>query len=123
VANVSNHSAQRYADARRLVRGCVGCYNNVRLNSAVGCITQKDMLAGSRADTRARRDGKLEEDRKTATFVVRRLREERRATLTIADETHNFRVADHSGAVPRNPPAMKLRPEIPPLLLRAEEIA
>ena len=34
-------------DARRLVEGYVHHYNNVRLNSAVGYITPKDMLAGS----------------------------------------------------------------------------
>jgi len=33
-------------DARRLVEGYVEHYNNVRLNSAVGYITPKDMLAG-----------------------------------------------------------------------------
>jgi putative transposase len=33
-------------DARRLVAGYVEHYNNVRLNSAIGYITPKDMLAG-----------------------------------------------------------------------------
>src|ERR1019366_1075256 len=33
-------------DARRLVEGYVEHYSNVRLNSAVGYITPKDMLAG-----------------------------------------------------------------------------
>jgi transposase InsO family protein len=33
-------------DARRLVSGYVDHYNNVRLNSATGYITPKDMLAG-----------------------------------------------------------------------------
>src|SRR4030081_1629301 len=33
-------------DARRLVEGYVDYYNNVRLNSAIGYITPKDMLAG-----------------------------------------------------------------------------
>jgi hypothetical protein len=33
-------------DARRLVKGYVEHYNNVRLNSAIGYITPKDMLAG-----------------------------------------------------------------------------
>src|SRR5215470_7084207 len=33
-------------DARRLVEGYVEHYNNVRLNSAIGYITPKDMLAG-----------------------------------------------------------------------------
>src|ERR1700682_2568596 len=33
-------------DARRLVKDYVEHYNNVRLNSAIGYITPKDMLAG-----------------------------------------------------------------------------
>ncbi len=33
-------------DARRLVKGYVEHYNNIRLNSAIGYITPKDMLAG-----------------------------------------------------------------------------
>jgi len=33
-------------DARRLVKGYVEHYNNVRLNSAIGYITPKGMLAG-----------------------------------------------------------------------------
>jgi hypothetical protein len=33
-------------DARHLVQGYVDHYNDVRLNSAVGYITPKDMLAG-----------------------------------------------------------------------------
>jgi putative transposase len=33
-------------DARCLVAGYVGYYNNVRLNSAIGYITPKDILAG-----------------------------------------------------------------------------
>ena len=34
-------------DARRLVEGYVEHYNNVRLNSAIGYMTPKDMLAGN----------------------------------------------------------------------------
>jgi hypothetical protein len=36
-------------DARRLVRGYVEHYNEIRLNSAIGYITPRDMLAGSSA--------------------------------------------------------------------------
>jgi hypothetical protein len=39
-------------------------YDNVRLNSAIGCITPQDMLAGRRAEIHAQRDRKLEEARK-----------------------------------------------------------
>jgi putative transposase len=51
-------------DARRLVAGYVEHYNNVRLNSAVGYITPKDMLAGRQQEIHAERDRKLEEARK-----------------------------------------------------------
>jgi putative transposase len=51
-------------DARRLVEGYVEHYNNVRLNSAVGYITPKDMLAGHQREIHAERDRKLEVARK-----------------------------------------------------------
>jgi hypothetical protein len=38
-------------------------YNNVRLNSATGYITPKDMLAGRQQEIHAERDRKLEEAR------------------------------------------------------------
>ena len=47
-------------DARRLVEGYVEHYNNVRLNSAIGYITPKDMLAGHQQEIQAKRDRKLE---------------------------------------------------------------
>jgi len=51
-------------DARRLVEGYVELYNKVRLNSAIGYITPKDMLAGRQQEIHAERDRKLEEARK-----------------------------------------------------------
>jgi hypothetical protein len=39
-------------------------YNNVRLNSATGYITPKDMLAGRQKEIHAERDRKLEAARK-----------------------------------------------------------
>jgi transposase InsO family protein len=51
-------------DARRLVEGYVEHYNNIRLNSAVGYITPKDVPAGRQAEIHAERDRKLEEARK-----------------------------------------------------------
>jgi integrase-like protein len=51
-------------DARRLVQGYVEHYNNVRLNSAIGYITPKDMLAGRQQELHADRDRKLEAARK-----------------------------------------------------------
>jgi len=50
--------------ARRLVSGYVDHYNNVRLNSATGYITPKDMLAGRQQEIHAERDQKLEAARK-----------------------------------------------------------
>jgi putative transposase len=40
------------------------CANNVRLNSATGYITPKDMLAGRQQEINAQRDRKLEAARK-----------------------------------------------------------
>jgi Transposase and inactivated derivatives len=53
-------------DARRLVKGYVEHYNNVRLSSAIGYITPKDILAGCQQEIRAERDRKLEGARTTA---------------------------------------------------------
>src|SRR5205823_6691034 len=51
-------------DARPLVEVYVEHYNDVRLNSAIGHITPKDMLAGRQQEIQAERDRKLEEARK-----------------------------------------------------------
>ena len=51
-------------DARRLADGYVEHYNDVRLNSAIGYITPKDMLAGRRQEIHSERDQKLEDARK-----------------------------------------------------------
>jgi putative transposase len=49
-----------FEDARRLVEGYVDHYNDIRLNSAIGYITPKDMLAGHQQEIQADRDRKLE---------------------------------------------------------------
>jgi putative transposase len=51
-------------DARRLVEGYVEHYKNVRLNSAIGYITPKEMLAGRQQEIHIERDRKLEAARK-----------------------------------------------------------
>ena len=51
-------------DARRLVESYVEHYNNVRLNSAFGYITPKDVLAGRQQEIHAERDRKLEAARR-----------------------------------------------------------
>jgi transposase InsO family protein len=50
-------------DARRLVQSYVDHYNGVRLHSAIGYVTPKDMLAGRQAEIHATRDRKLEQAR------------------------------------------------------------
>ena len=47
-------------DTRRLVEGYVEHYNNDRLNSAIGYITPKDLLAGHQQEIQAERDRKLD---------------------------------------------------------------
>jgi putative transposase len=54
-------------DAQRLVQAYVEHYNNVRLNSAIGYITPKDMLAGYQQEIQAERDRKLEAAREQGT--------------------------------------------------------
>jgi putative transposase len=51
-------------DARRLVEGYVDYYNNLRLNSATGYITPKDMPGGRQQEIHAEPDRKLEAARK-----------------------------------------------------------
>ena len=46
------------------MQGYVDHYNNVRLNSATGYITPKDMLAGRQQEIHAERDRKLETARR-----------------------------------------------------------
>jgi hypothetical protein len=66
-------------DARRLVQGYVEHYNNVRLNSAIGYITPKDMLAGHQQEIQAERDRKL--------GATREQRKNRRPQGRVMDET------------------------------------
>ena len=50
--------------ARRLLQGYGERCNKVRLKSAIGCITQKDMVDGHQAEIHAQEDRKWEEARK-----------------------------------------------------------
>ena len=52
------------------MRAYVDHYNNVRLNSATGYITPKDMLAGRQQEIHAGRDRKLEAARNNVRFVA-----------------------------------------------------
>ena len=47
-------------DAKRLIQQYVDRYNNVRLHSAIGYVTPKDMLAGRQVEIQTERDRKLE---------------------------------------------------------------
>jgi putative transposase len=69
-------------DARRLVEGYVEHYNNIRLNSAVGYITPKDVLAGRQAQIHAERAGSWRRRENSVRFVGSRLREKAR-TLSL----------------------------------------
>src|SRR5499425_1035271 len=51
-------------DARRLVERYVEHYNDVRLNSAIGYVIPKDMLAGRQHEIHAERDRRLQEARR-----------------------------------------------------------
>ncbi len=90
------HPPRDAAVARRcrsLVEGYVEHYNNVRLNSAIGYITPKDMLAGHQQEIHAERDRKLEaasEQRKN-----RRKRAARRMKQITNGMVRRFRFADH----------------------------
>ena len=69
-------------DARRLVEGYVEHYNNVRLNSAVGYITPRDMLAGRQRGDPRRQRSKVGSGAKTTASspTVGRMKKPRRFT-------------------------------------------
>ena len=51
-------------DAKRLIQRYVDHYNTVRLHSAIGFVTPKDMLEGRQAEIHAARDHKLDQARR-----------------------------------------------------------
>ena len=61
-------------DARRLVEGYVEQYNKVRLNSAIGYITPKDMLAGRQQGIHAERNRSWRRRENSGRFAGARLR-------------------------------------------------
>ena len=78
--------------------GYVEHYNKVRLNSAIGYITPKDMLTGRQQEIHAERDRKLEAAQKQ-----RQLRRQQAARKTknshsdVATEVNSFPSADRPG--------------------------
>jgi hypothetical protein len=83
-------------DARRLIEGYVERYNNVRLNSAIGYIAPKDMLAGRQQEIHAERDRKLEAARNRGRYVGSRPREKAKPQVSggsrVTDEIDYFRM-------------------------------
>jgi transposase InsO family protein len=63
-------------DARRLLNGYVEHYNSIRLNSAIGYVTSKDMLVGHQREIHTERDRKLAAARRQ-----RQLRRQQAASL------------------------------------------
>ena len=63
-------------DARRLLNGYIEHCNNIRLNSAIGYVTPKDMLAGHQREIHTERDRKLAAARRQ-----RQLRRQQAASL------------------------------------------
>lgn len=74
-------------DARRLVEGYVEHYNNVRLNSGIGYITPKDMLAGYQQEIPGQAGSEIGGSAGTA--------EESPPAGRVTDETDHFRLADY----------------------------
>ena len=93
-------------DARRLVKGYVEHYNNVRLNSAIGYITPKDMLAGNQQGIQAERDRKLEAARNSGRIAASGPRERKRCA------TGNS-LQWHSGNSPLSSVAQRVEPPGP----------
>ncbi|HTW30957.1 MAG TPA: integrase core domain-containing protein, partial [Candidatus Sulfotelmatobacter sp.] len=84
-------------DARHLVEGYVEHYNNARLNSAIGYITPKDVLAGRQQEIHAERDRKLEAARQQRQSHASKPREERSGQTPrrpTAGAMDSFRFAD-----------------------------
>ena len=67
-------------DARRLVEHYVDHYNTVRLHSAIGYVTPKDMLEGRQQQIHAERDRKLE--------AARQVRQQRRQQAAPQSSLH-----------------------------------
>jgi hypothetical protein len=98
-------------DARRLVKGYVEHYNNVRLNSAIGYITPKDMLAGRQQEIHKERDRKLE-----AARGQRKNRRQRVALLPVGRlSSHDFPQA-RFGLASELPTIRKLMDQAPRLV-------
>jgi len=74
-------------DARCLVEGYVGL-TTIRLNSAIGYITPKDMLAGRQHEIHAERDKKLDEARKQRQIRGSRPRKEGPDTPIVGRSGH-----------------------------------
>ena len=75
-------------DAKRLIQQYVDRYNYLRLHSAIGYVTPKDMLAGHQQEIQAERDRKLD--------AAKEQRKNRRPAGGVMDETDCSRLADNA---------------------------
>ena len=78
------------------MRGYVENYNNVRLNSVIGYITPKDMLAWRQAEFHAQRDRKLRRPRTAPDSSAKGRVKNDEPTFGVAGKADNFRIADNS---------------------------
>jgi hypothetical protein len=76
-------------------RGTSSITNNLRLNSAIGFITPKDMLAGRQQEIHTERARKLEAARKQRQFVASRRREKAKTLVS-----GRFRGTGRGGLLP-----------------------
>lgn len=67
-------------------------YNNLRLHSAIGYVTPRDMMAGRAPEIQAERELKLEEAREQGKLANRR----RKITLTVHRETGDGSAGEQS---------------------------
>src|SRR5262245_45480509 len=90
-------------DARRLVEGYVKHYNNVRLNSAIGYITPKDMLAARQQQSMPSEIGSWRRREDSGRLVGSTLRDDRRGPVFLAVEVPDgvgYSGGSHAGPGP-----------------------
>ena len=73
--------------SKRAVQGYVEHYNNIRLNSAIGYVTPKDMLAGREQEIHSERDRKL--------AAARQQRQLRRQQAAVSLSNENLSIEKH----------------------------
>jgi len=92
-------------DAKCLIQQYVDRYNYLRLHSAIGYVTPKDMRAGHQQEIQAERDRKLD--------AAKEQRKNRRQRAGVMDETDCSRLADNAELTQRQGQAYIQRSESP----------